>query len=361
MNSWSDRHLFAVWFLIGIATAAILQVGQANSFGGRPEGLLFVGDLQDVAPLVVAELPDAPVTPGHGHDGQIFYAVALDLRGEWVPETLESASYRYRRVLYPALASLFGILDGEALLWGMVTLAAVPVGVASGTAALLATRRGVTPWLALAVILNPGVWLSARLLTADNLALALGLVAVHAYLRNRDILCVVALAAAALTKEPAVVFAVGLAGYSLYHREYRRVLLLTTSLLPLLGWLLYVHTNIGSILDAGGNTALPGFGIYEARTAWSDQRLRDNVWVAITLAAMVAAVFTGLRSRSMWTWLAIGWVLVGLVASHLVWDIGNNVIRALSPLIPLTAFQVAEALVELRTNSPRFGLQRTRR
>lgn len=360
MNSWSDRHLFAVWFLIGIATAAILQVGQANSIGGRPEGLLFVGDLQDVAPLVVAELPDAPVTPGHGHDGQIFYAVALDLRGEWVPETLESASYRYRRVLYPALASLFGILDGETLLWGMVALAAVPVGVASGTAALLAIRRGVTPWLALGVILNPGVWLSARLLTADNLALALGLVAVLAYLRNRDVLCVVALAAAALTKEPTVVFAVGLAGYSISRREYRRALVMTTSLLPLLGWLFYVHTNIGSILDAGGNTALPGFGIYEARTAWSDQRPRDNVWVALTLAAMVVTVLAGLRSRSVWTWLAMGWVTVGLIASHLVWDIGNNAIRALSPLLLLATFQIVEALVGRRAEMPRPHSQPSR-
>src|SRR5690606_36419375 len=129
---------------------------------------------------------------------------------------------------------------------------------------------------------------------------------------------------------------------------------LTTSLIQLFGWHIYVHTNIGSILDAGGNTALPGFGIYEAGTAWPEQRPRDNVWVALTLAAMVVTVLTGLRSRSVWTWLAMGWVTVGLIASHLVWDIGNNVIRALSPLFLLATFQLVEAFVRPSADWPRL-------
>ena len=351
MASWTGRQLFAFWFIVGCLAAALLQIGQARAMGGSPEGLLFLGDRQEVAPLVVDELPNAPVTEGFGHDGQIFYAVALDLGGEWVPDTLLSASYRYRRILYPALSSGLGLLDGQALLWGMILFAALPVGVATGTAAMLGRDGGVSPMVALGVVLNPGVWLSTRLLTADNLALALGLLGVYAFTRRRDWLAVVALAAASLAKEPSLVFAAALAGYSWFQGHRKRAVVLSIATVPTLLWFGYVHFSVGSVLDAGGNMSLPGFGIADAAGVWAEQRIRDNVWIALTLAAMIVGAVAAVRMRTMWAWLVATWIVVGLVASSLVWNVGNNVIRALSPLIAMAPILVATWRLELERSA----------
>ncbi|HJR90936.1 MAG TPA: hypothetical protein VJ938_00685, partial [Acidimicrobiia bacterium] len=79
LHSATPRRAFLVWFLIGTAAAGILQIGQTRVMGGVPEGLLFAGTWQEVHVLVADELPGTPIFEGYGHDGQIFYAVGLDL------------------------------------------------------------------------------------------------------------------------------------------------------------------------------------------------------------------------------------------------------------------------------------------
>lgn len=51
-------------------------------------------------------------------------------------------------------------------------------------AAVIARDFGATPWLAMEVALNPGVWLSGELLQPDVMALASGLLGILAYLRG---------------------------------------------------------------------------------------------------------------------------------------------------------------------------------
>lgn len=341
-SSLSPRRAFLIWFLIGTATAAVLQVSQSRVMGGVPEGLLFAGTWQEVHPFVVDELPRTPVFEGYGHDGQIFYAVALDLRGDWVPDTLLSAPYRYRRILYPALASGFGTMDGAALLWGMIILAAVPVGVAAGAVGAIVAQPSfgsqsrIVGWAPLTVVLNPSSWLSARLLTADNLTLAFGLLGVLAFIRRRDTWAVLALAAAALTKEPSIAFAGGLAAYAWFQRERLRAVRIALGAgLPMLAWWVYVAMAVGNPLDSGGNVVAPFTGILKSIPVWPDQRPRDWLYLMVVITGCVASVWVLARGKRLWAWLVAPQLLITLISSHLVWHLGNNAVRAFGPLLTL--------------------------
>ena len=156
--------------------AAALLASQSVAIGG-PAGLLQVGEASDLRPLIELELGSVPLTPGRGHDGQVSYAIGLDLIGSEIPDLLDHGAYRYRRILYPLIASGFGLLVGKALLFGMIAVTIVSAGIAAGAAAATFVAGGRSEWLTLVVVLNPGVWLSIRLLTPDMLALALMLVA----------------------------------------------------------------------------------------------------------------------------------------------------------------------------------------
>lgn len=328
--------MFLVWCMMGILTSVILQIGQVQVMGGVPEGLLFAGDQQEVHSLVVEELPGAPVWEGFGHDGQIFYAIALDIRGEWVPETLASAPYRYRRILYPALASGLGAFGGETLLWGMIILATLPTGLAAGSLAVLASRESWSGWAPVFVVLNPALWLSARLLTADNLAFALALLGILAFRRSRDRWAILALAAAALAKEPYLAVSLGLAGYAWSGGQRTRAIrVLAGILLPMTLWWIYIALAVGNPLDSAGNVVAPFTGIADAMFVWPSLRPRDLLYLSAALVGLVTSFLTMLKGPRLLAWLVTPWLIVAVVSSDLVWNIGNNAIRAFAPLFTL--------------------------
>ena len=305
--------------------------------GGVPEGLLFAGTDQEVHPIVVEQLPDTPVFQGDGHDGQIFYAVGLDLRGDWVPDTLVSAPYRYRRILYPALSGAFGALDGSGLLWGMISIATLSVGAASGAVGAIASMRSLPAWVPIVVILNPGTWLSSRLLTADNLALALGMLAILSFLRRKDIWTIVALAAAALAKEPALAFAVGLAGLGWFNGQKTRAARIVLGAgLPIAAWWAYIALAIGNPLDSGGNVIAPLLGIARSVPVWGFQDVRDWFYLVSVLVGCALSLWVLVRGQRMWAWLVAPWLAIAAVSSHLVWHLGNNAVRALGPILVLS-------------------------
>ena len=349
LNSLTPRRAFVLWFLVGTLVASVLQWSQSRVMGGVPEGLLFAGTWQEVHTLVVDQLPRTPVFEGYGHDGQIFYAIGLDLRGEWVPDILKSASYRYRRILYPALSSAFGALDGAGLLWGMILLANLPVGLAAGTVSLIVShfrlsdrRRRFASWAPLAVVANPSAWLSARLLTADNLALALGLFGVLAFLKRRTWWAASALAAATLAKEPALAFAIGICAYAWFQREKSTAVRIAFgSGLPMVAWWGYVAAAIGNPLDSGGNVTAPFVGIAQSIPVWPYQSPQNWFYLSVAVAAFATATWILVRGEKLWRWILAPHLLVAVMSSHLVWHLGNNAMRAFGAIPILAVIGIA--------------------
>ena len=334
------RNIFWKWVALGGIAAALLLWAQAQAVGGSA-GLLQVGETSALRPIIEEQLGEIPVARGPGHDGQIYYAIGLDLDGDEVAPLLDHGAFRYRRILYPLLASGFGLLQGEALLIGMIVLAAGSVAVASGAVAATAVRLGRSEWLALAVILNPGVWLSVRLLTADVLALALmavGLLAASSSSRT----AAASFTLSILAKDVYLVTPAGLSAA----RDRRRWLLFVVPAVVLIFWMSWLTLTLGDGFTGRGNLALPFLGIVEASQNWGNLDLEELFYLGFALTSVaVGIVFAVLRQS--WLRLPIlGWSILGIVSSNWVWDFGNNSARAFAPVALLVALALASQAPE---------------
>jgi len=326
---------FWKWFLIGGIAATLLVVGQANELGGYA-GLLQVGEESAVRPMIEEELGQIPLAAHFGHDGQISYAIGLDLLGREVPDLLDHGAYRYRRVLYPGVASLFGLLDGDALLAGMIVVAVLSAAAAAGLLARLVTQFGRSDWLALAVILNPGLWLSVRLLTSDSMAMALMLLGLL-WVVQGSLAAAVAFALSGLAKDSYLTTAGGLA----VSRDRRRWLLFLIPAGALTIWSGWLTLTMGGGYSSRGNLGLPFVGIAEATSTWASFEAGELFYLAFALVSVAAGLLYSAFVRSWLRWPILAWSLLGVLSTNWVWDLGNNAARVFAPIAVLIA--LAEA------------------
>jgi len=335
-----SRHAL-VWALVGTAVGALLLWTQGVAVGG-PDGMLQVGPQSSLRPVVERELGQVPVSPTGGHDGQISFGIAVDLSGDEVAPLLgDAAGYRYRRVLYPALASLFGVLSGPPVLWMMFGLAAVGMGLATAGIQMLADQMRAPVLVVLAVLANPGVWLGVRVLTPDALGLGLALLGLAFAARRSDRTAIALLAAAALTKEQFLLVAIGVAIWCLLDRErVRAVLYFVAPAVPLAVWSLVLSARLGGGFDPRNSLDIPGRGIVRAIPNWALAQV-DGILAWLTLALVIGTAVALLRSRSRFAAsIAWPWIVLALLSSSAVWEFGNNSLRALAILAPLLALAI---------------------
>ena len=120
--------------------------------------LLTVGEAAEVRTLIEDQIPGLVLVPDEGNDGQIYYAIALDLDAGQVPSLIPQPALRYRRILLPAAASVFGLVDGYPLFWSTVGLVIVATGVATAALHAFLRNRHLPTWAMAGLLLNPGVW-----------------------------------------------------------------------------------------------------------------------------------------------------------------------------------------------------------
>lgn len=329
----TPQRSFWKWTLLGSVVALMLILGQASSVGGL-KGLLQVGELSEVRQRIEIELGDVPLARDSGHDGQIYYAIALDLTGNDVPEKLDHGAYRYRRILFPAVASLLGLLSGEALLVGMIVATILSTGVAAGTTAALAAHFHKSDWFALVVVLNPGIWVSVRLLTADVLALALMVIGLYSVVTGRRLAPGV-FALSALAKD---IYLVTPGGVALSRRQ--RWPLFVVPALVLMLWMTVLTLTMGDGFTGRSNLALPFVGMADAYQVWLRSDLADMLYVAFALASVALGLGYSILVKSWLRWSILGWSLLAMVSSSWVWDFGNNAARAFSPIVVLVALAI---------------------
>lgn len=328
---------FTRWFVIGAAVAAILVFASARSSGGAA-GLLRVGDENILRPLIEAELGDIPLSSGNGHDGQTFYAVGIDLDGSVISELDPAWAYRYRRILYPAVASGFGILGGYALLYSMITINVLAMGLAAACVAGVSARHGKSEWLALTVILNPGVWLSVTLLTADVFAIALMALALMLWAFGRFRSATAGFALSVLAKETYLVTPGGL----VVNKAHRRWSAFLIPLGVLVIWLGVVELLVGNAFVTSDTITIPLRGMIEAARVWPDHVAIDVVYSLFSVAFVLAALVMAVLRKSWLRWSLAGWGLLGVVSSYLVWRDGNNSVRVFAVIPVLIALAFSE-------------------
>ena len=321
------------WAILGLGVAVTIQAAQASSLGGW-SGLLAVGETSLLRPIIAHELAGLVVTDDPGHDGQVTYVVGLDPWATWAHEIVPAASYRYRRILMPLVASGVGTIDGPALFWSLTILNGLAFAAATVFTAKLATMRSLPTWAVLAATLNIGLWLSLHITSPDAVAFACVLMGIVAYLAGRDLRAVIWLSLGGLAKETYVLVPLSIIMYLLIvQRDKRRSLILTSSFIPVALWSAFLALRIGDPLETGGNLSLPFQGIMDASQAWAQNSARDMVLLVLTAGIMAASTLLIAKApKSIWAWLAMPWLVLAAISSHWIWDFGNNAVRAFLPL-----------------------------
>ncbi len=328
----TSRRVFLKWSLIGLATAAFLAWIQSRAVGGVA-GMLQVGEASSLRPLIEAQLGEIPLSPNRGHDGQIFYAIGLDLDGDEVGPLLDHAAYRYRRILLPLIASVFGLLDGWALLWSQLAVGVVSFAVASGLVATFAYQAGRSQLLALSVILNPGMWLSVQILTADALSVATMLIGL--YFLQQTTLSGGVFSLSVLAKDVSLATPLPL-GIS---RHNWKVAVLPTAVIA--AWMTWLSIQLGDGFAARGNLDWPFAGMITGAANWTHMESKEWVFLVFALLSVAVGIYFGFR-RTWLRWPIVAWTALAILSSNWVWDFGNNAARAFAPLVVLVALAACQ-------------------
>ncbi|HKZ30656.1 MAG TPA: hypothetical protein VJ482_13615 [Acidimicrobiia bacterium] len=323
----------AGWFFVGVLVAGFALWSQLRTVDGELAFVLRVGNESAARPLIEEELGPIPLTEGLGHDGQYSYLIARDPFGlNDLPDLADDGAYRYRRALYGWLAGGFGLFSPRAVLVGLVAWTVIGFGAATAVTADVASLLGARSWAVLGVLGNLGLWLSVQLATADALAMALAMLAVSLALRRRTGWAVLALAAATLTKDAYLLFAIGMAGWMFFEDRRRPAIAVAlVPALPLALWIGWLSWQVGDGLSAKDNFSWPLVGLVESFSEW--ESAGDLVQALVALAALVGALIVVVLTRyRLIAWLTIPWVVVAAASSVVVWGDGNNAVRAFAPL-----------------------------
>jgi hypothetical protein len=245
-----------------------------------------------VSPYIHA--PSGAPAGDAGYDGQFVYYIAVDPAS--APRYMDAPTYRYTRILYPALARLLTL--GQPALVPAAMLLINLVAVAGGTLAVAAwlARHQVSPWLALSYAFFPGMF---NALQSDlTEPLAYGLVAASVLLMDRGRVQWPALifAMAALTRETTVLFPLILGVRIMVRpapptRRRDGALLVAAAVVPLTALKVGLRLWLGSWGLNGVMEHVPFQGILDF-LPWHTQQLVELIGVAAPgLICLVAAAW----------------------------------------------------------------------
>ncbi len=208
-----------------------------------PVQLLVAGDAGPSVAVVQRDFPGATLVEGVGHDGQQLYAVAAELPDlHAAARQLDDPRYRLLRIFAPAVASLAP--DGNAIVLVLLALNLLGLGLAVGGLASLCQQSGRDPmlgWLAVVPLILP-----VFMTVVDPLATGLTLAALALVGRNRLGSAGALFAVGCLTREGvAVTVAATAVVLLLQRRRLSPPVIVGLSVLPLVGWYLYLADEIG--------------------------------------------------------------------------------------------------------------------
>jgi hypothetical protein len=302
------------------------------------------------------------------YDGAFFYAIARDplATGE-AHRLIPERSYDYGHPGYGWLAWLASAGGRpndvpEGLL--LVSMAAMLI--AGIAASLLARLLGWTPWVGLAVALNPGLVFAVANDTSETVGAALLLLALVAFLSGQRDWALVLLAALCLVKEPLVLVPLALAASELWRR--RRPPVLALAVVPAALWWLYLRIHLGAFPFGQGRERLTypfeGWGkalwgaaaqswdpgVDTAQLGQAAVPLIVVVWLAILVAAAYAL---RLRTAVQPAYLVVAALYACITANGVQYP--KDLVRELAIVLTLLPFAFADPPAFARTG-PRARL-----
>jgi hypothetical protein len=256
----------------------------------------------------------ADLQPGArtGYDGQFVYYFARD---GWasVPH-MDNPAYRLQRVLYALLARWLAGGQPTALPWAMVTINALAIVATTFLTTQWLIAQRVWRWYGLAYPFFVGTMMAYSRDLTEPLTCALGLAGVLSWLSARRARALVMLALAALARETAVLFAVGLAIAELTERRLPRAAALAATAVPLLLWESYLRAQLGvaGLASAHMMNLIPCADMF-SNLSLEPGRLSALLFIALPALALAPAVVrlvvTAPRDPIAWL-LAVHWAFL---------------------------------------------------
>ena len=293
-----------------------------------------------------ALLGSVTVRHGLGHDGRFFFAQANDpwyLEPERNAVVLDRPLYRAERMLFPMVAGGLGLFPPKVVVWAMLVTNLLGLAIGAFVAAKLAVAWGGTKWLGLWVPLNIGLLFELDIGGAGILAYVLCLVALWALVEGKVGAASASFAAAVLTREVMLAFAVGV--FVLWWLDRRRPLwsVLVAPLSALTVWITYLAWRLsgisGSPPQLGTFGELPFVGLVGAFRYWLKVPI-DLVFSLVVLAVLVAFVPLAIKSRLPIAWGALPFAALVVILSASVLREPFDLSRAVTPIFTAFPFLV---------------------
>lgn len=342
--------------LLGLAAVAGLWLWQfltvRYNYGGNWTALFRIRAGLPVPEFLKSE--KLYVFDDRGYDGQVYHLIAHD---PWMRkgsrEAIAGASFRYQRILVPALAWMIALGRDEWVdrAYFAVILAFAFVGVY--WMALLAARWGLNEAWGLAFVLVPAAIVSIDRMTVD-IALAAFVAGFALYAGKIPVWRVaLLLACAALTRETALPIIGGYALYLLTRRKIRSAVLIAASALPAIGWFVYLErrelspvASYGSWIPFGGFIERVIHPAHYSGAAWKAAIATGCDFLALAGIAIVLILTARLAFRRTWNAQAAAAYILAIAAIFLgsrgVWEEADAFGRVLTPLLLLVAIQYFE-------------------
>jgi hypothetical protein len=176
------------------------------------------------------------------YDGHYFYQIAhrwfespeaiSQLPSDYAFRENVPTAYRYQRIVYPVAARLLSFGQPQLIPWMLILVNITAIGLGTWATERILIYLDTSPWYALAYGFYGGNFIALRANMAEPLAYALVLLAILAWLRQRQSWSVLLFALAVLTRETTVLFVVGYCLYYLISRQWHRAGVLATAVLP---------------------------------------------------------------------------------------------------------------------------------
>jgi len=336
------REVPGIWrqtILVGFAGIALAAVFLSLEFWRLSESNLSHGV---TGPFTIGsswQLPsalsdrglDVELTPGLGYDGQWYLGQAFDpLLVNNLSATFDMPRYRARRPMMSIAGWVIGAGQPGAIPYALLAVGIASAGVSCAATAGICLLYRRSRWWALTVAFIPGMLVAIGYGTAESLAIALSAVGVYLALRHKLGLAGLAFAAAGLTKETYLGFAVAVAGYLLFQtieplkqRVGDAAIVVLPGLTSLLLWWFYVDLAVPrdaeSISGASAFTLPFGGWLKATRTISAGKYLADfpinpfgPLFILGTLALILTSLVLAFRTHCMITWIGGVWGLYGL-------------------------------------------------
>ncbi|MGB9604594.1 MAG: AZOBR_p60025 family cell surface glycopolymer formation protein [Bryobacteraceae bacterium] len=362
----------AFWAAVAMALAFGSQALTVwANYGGNWTGLFCTGSRLPIPPALSSERIYV-FQDSEGYDGQFYHYIAHDpFLQHGFARHIDAPRLRYRRILVPLLAWLFGGFGR----WVHAAYIAVNLAFVFAGGYWLARCfefRGMHPAWGLSILAIPGVVISLDRLVLDGALSALTAGFVWYRLAGPPPMLFAVVAAAPLVRETGLLLTGAAVLEALGRSRWRSAVQYAASALPALGWFAYVQAHTSAPGGGPRLLALPLMGIYQRLFLPSGYHWHAAAsalaqaldWVATAGALLVTALaLRGLALRR--DALAFALALYGLLLLMLrleFWLDAYSYGRMISPVLVLLL--AADWNMDLRwplagaaLMLPRIGLQ----